>query len=67
MHCDSIQFAVCRNESAWCRFQANAEVNLMLGGNPEVKLMGWLGEKVCEARREQKIQEYLGASRGGDK
>ena len=26
--------------------QALAELNLMLGGNPEVKLMGWLGERV---------------------
>lgn len=25
--------------------QANAEVNLMLGGSPEIKLMGWVGEK----------------------
>uniref|UniRef100_A0A5S6Q7I9 PDZ domain-containing protein n=1 Tax=Trichuris muris TaxID=70415 RepID=A0A5S6Q7I9_TRIMR len=29
--------------------QANAEVNLMLGGMPEVKMMGWLCEKVENA------------------
>ncbi len=40
--------------------QANAEVNLMLGGNPEVKLMGWLGEKVPITQASNRPDPMLG-------
>uniref|UniRef100_A0A915HEW1 Syntrophin n=1 Tax=Romanomermis culicivorax TaxID=13658 RepID=A0A915HEW1_ROMCU len=41
--------------------QANAEVNLMLGGSPEVKLMGWLAEKVSGKCRKNDIQNSDGS------